>query len=81
MAKSIKPTLIFVAFASFPIVLIGWAFLYTEGILTPVSALLMLIGVPVFLVIVVMFCFGVGQPYMLWNAKDVRPEQEPDSKE
>lgn len=75
-----RTTLGFYAFLWVLFSLIGCAYLYLDGKLTLMSALLLVAAVPVLVVGGIVGMRNREEPYIIWDMKDVNPE-DPNKKD
>ena len=81
MSTSVKTTLKFLAIISAPFIFGSLIYLGQTGNLTFLTAAIAVFGIPIGLALVVVVIANTGQPYVVWNAKDLhKEEQERDGK-
>jgi len=75
MSPSTRATLKFIGIISVPIVAGFLIFLAIKEILTPLTALVVVVGVPIGIALTIVGLANTGQPYVAWNAKDRQSEE------
>ena len=76
MSPALKTTLKFIGIIATPFVAGSLIFLAREDMLTPLTAIIAVVGIPVVIALTIVVLANTGQPYIVWNAKDLHSEEE-----